>query len=143
MASETRKRLGNAGDSGRRTRMRGDGGRSLASDDEVEEFFAILRRIHVATSCLGNGSGDGVKATDKGGGWRPAFAWEDFERASGVRSDGGGGVVRRKEKREGEGEGEERKTKEGEEERTEENAVLLSLDLNADPEPERDAHFSP
>ncbi|XP_058079718.1 protein NIM1-INTERACTING 2 [Magnolia sinica] len=134
MATEARKRSGNGGDNGRRTRPRGDDGGRTETEDEVEEFFAILRRMHAAAKYFGNGSGNSGRPKEKGARWRPTFEWEDFEGPNGVKSDGDGGTIRRKGKTE-------RKTEE-EEERMEENAVLGCLDLNAEPEPDHDAHFS-
>nr|DAD35335.1 TPA_asm: hypothetical protein HUJ06_005975 [Nelumbo nucifera] len=75
MDSDKRKRQENGGVEDRRTRAREDdngGGKQTATEGEVEEFFAILRRIR-----------DAVKYRDKGkknhDAWRPRFEWEDFE----------------------------------------------------------------
>lgn len=47
-----------------------------ASDAEVEEFYAILRRIRDASRRL---CGAGARpAAPRAPAWRPSFSWEDF-----------------------------------------------------------------
>ena len=53
------------------------------SEEEVEEFFAILRRVHVAVKYFKEGNGVG-KAAKR---WKPSFEMEDFEvEANGVNA---------------------------------------------------------
>ncbi|XP_040375779.1 protein NEGATIVE REGULATOR OF RESISTANCE-like [Oryza brachyantha] len=48
------------------------------SDAEVEEFYAILRRMRDATRQLG-GAGAAARAPGpRAPAWRPSFSWEDF-----------------------------------------------------------------
>ncbi|CAL4964994.1 unnamed protein product [Urochloa decumbens] len=46
-----------------------------ASDAEVEEFYAILRRMRDASRRL---CGAGARPTPRAPAWRPSFCWEDF-----------------------------------------------------------------
>lgn len=46
-----------------------------ASDAEVEEFYAILRRIRDASRRL---CGAGARPAPRAPAWRPSFSWEDF-----------------------------------------------------------------
>uniref|UniRef100_A0A0E0JDN3 Uncharacterized protein n=1 Tax=Oryza punctata TaxID=4537 RepID=A0A0E0JDN3_ORYPU len=49
------------------------------SDAEVEEFYAILRRMRDATRRLGAGAGAGARPPPpRAPAWRPSFSWEDF-----------------------------------------------------------------
>ncbi|KAB1221050.1 hypothetical protein CJ030_MR3G018965 [Morella rubra] len=67
----------------------GKGGESgkTVSDSEVEEFFAILRRIHVAVKYFEkrNGGRRELRAKDQ---WNPVFRAEDFQEETGVTEDG-------------------------------------------------------
>ncbi|XP_059659179.1 protein NIM1-INTERACTING 2-like [Cornus florida] len=57
---------------------------ATTEDDEVDEFFAILRRIHVAVKYFEkkrNGEGDREFTA-----WRPCFQWQDFEQVNGVKN---------------------------------------------------------
>ena len=45
------------------------------TEEEVEEFFAILRRIHVAVKYFENSNGPGMAAKR----WKPSFEREDFQ----------------------------------------------------------------
>nr|ACG42744.1 hypothetical protein [Zea mays] len=57
----------------RRKRKRPDADK--ASDAEVEEFYAILRRIRDASRRL---CGAGARPAPRAPAWRPSFSWEDF-----------------------------------------------------------------
>ncbi|KAF8780014.1 hypothetical protein HU200_001977 [Digitaria exilis] len=46
-----------------------------ASDAEVEEFYAILRRIRDASRRI---CGAGARPAPRAPAWRPSFCWEDF-----------------------------------------------------------------
>ncbi|KAM0901752.1 hypothetical protein ACQ4PT_019765 [Festuca glaucescens] len=50
------------------------------SDAEVEEFYAILRRMRDATRrFVSRGGGAGARApAPRAPAWRPSFSWEDF-----------------------------------------------------------------
>ncbi|OAY31308.1 hypothetical protein MANES_14G101600v8 [Manihot esculenta] len=76
MEADKRKRKGDSHSTeGDRSKEKGvvHGGEAV-SEEEVEEFFAILKRIHVA-----------VKYFEKNDGkrWKPSFMKEDFEEISG------------------------------------------------------------
>ncbi|WOH15482.1 hypothetical protein DCAR_0935023 [Daucus carota subsp. sativus] len=70
MEAEKRKRDG-AGESSSKRRKEKKG-EITVTDGEVEEFYAILRRIHVAVTYLKKGNGKGLLNN--------AFELEDFER---------------------------------------------------------------
>lgn len=133
MEAATRKRPGD-GEEEKRTRARAEEemDRSV-TDDEVEEFFAILRRVREAARCFpvrdGNGNAGArrrIAAAEGMSTWRPRFEREDFEDGSNVRGD------RRRRGAEEVASGREAAA----EERVAENAVPRRLDLNADPSPE-------
>lgn len=131
MDTERRKRQVPNGDYGRRTRARSEDVEKAASDEDVEEFFAILRRMRAAGRCLGDGKGGNDRElTDGGRRWRPAFEWEDFERGNGVKS-------RRQEEK-----GKNDAASAVEEGEKKEKCATRELDLNAEPEPENAAHSS-
>jgi len=46
-----------------------------ASDAEVEEFYAILRRMRDASRRI---CGAGARPAPRAPAWRPTFCWEDF-----------------------------------------------------------------
>ncbi|OMP06779.1 hypothetical protein COLO4_07914 [Corchorus olitorius] len=78
-------------DDGKKDKRKGiSGGESAVSDkeeEEVEEFFAILRRIHVAVKYFEKGNGGGRKLTmDKD--WKPSFLLQDFGGENDVKSEG-------------------------------------------------------
>ncbi|XP_042386975.1 protein NEGATIVE REGULATOR OF RESISTANCE-like [Zingiber officinale] len=60
-----------------------------ASEEDVEEFFAILRRMRDASQSVAVGRG--TAASDR---WRPSFEWEDFfgGGAEKVACEGGDGA---------------------------------------------------
>ncbi|XP_038985591.1 protein NEGATIVE REGULATOR OF RESISTANCE-like [Phoenix dactylifera] len=133
METATRKRPGDGEEEKRRTRARAEDERDRSvTDDEVEEFYAILRRVREAARCFpvreGSG-GAGIRrrvAAEGQSRWRPRFEREDFEVGSNFRDD------RRRR-------GAEELATGGEataEERVAENAIPGRLDLNADPAPE-------
>ncbi|CAA2960107.1 NIM1-INTERACTING 2-like [Olea europaea subsp. europaea] len=64
-----------------------NGVRPLPEDDEVEEFFAILRRIHVAVKYFKkrNRHGDCESTMTA---WSPSFQREDFEEVNVVKKEG-------------------------------------------------------
>lgn len=51
------------------------------SDAEVEEFYAILRRMRDASRRLCSGAGAGARPPPRAPTWRPSFSWEDFASA--------------------------------------------------------------
>ncbi|KAG1334792.1 protein NIM1-INTERACTING 2 [Cocos nucifera] len=133
METATRKRPGDGEEEKRRTGARAEEERHQSvTDDEVEEFFAILRRVREAARCFPVRDGDGGAGVRKRvaaeglSTWRPRFEREDFEDGSNVRADrrlrgaeevASGGAVAAVE-------------------RVAENAIPGRLDLNADPAPE-------
>ncbi|CAL9073449.1 unnamed protein product [Musa textilis] len=58
--------------------------RRAATDDEVEEFFAILRRTRDALRCLVSRPRPAPASTR----WSPEFAWEDFAGPGTTKDDG-------------------------------------------------------
>ncbi|CAK9153657.1 unnamed protein product [Ilex paraguariensis] len=116
MEEEREKRKQGKGDavSGSRKKKakeEGNGEKTEATKDEVEEFFAILRRIQVATSYFeigDDGDVNGRELTEKGSRLRRRIEWECSEELNDVKS-------KRKES-------------------GEENVV--GLDLNVPPDPE-------
>lgn len=100
------------------------------TDDEVEEFFAIIRRMNDLSRCfaaagVGGGTGRTRAATDGqrvAVQWSPAFAWEDFAGTAAGKDD-----CQKARSTAVAAEAEERVA---------ENATPRSLDLNAEPEPE-------
>ncbi|KAJ4961230.1 hypothetical protein NE237_021140 [Protea cynaroides] len=147
MEMEKRKRSQNGDSEGRRTRAKEDKGdltadkketttttaTATATEEEVEEFFAILRRVHEVVRYFGKGKngggGEGVGKNGLGRGWNPSFQWEDFEDVqgnphvnNGVVSDHNNKIKRREKK---------------DVEAVEENIVVSGpgiLDLNAEPD---------
>uniref|UniRef100_A0A2N9GER1 Protein NIM1-INTERACTING 2 n=1 Tax=Fagus sylvatica TaxID=28930 RepID=A0A2N9GER1_FAGSY len=62
-----------------------NGGKSV-TDTEVDEFYAILRRIHVAVKYFGKDDGASRELTvRKKGSWNPSFVLEDFVEDNGVK----------------------------------------------------------
>ncbi|XXG73629.1 hypothetical protein AAC387_Pa07g2515 [Persea americana] len=116
------------GNGGKRGRAGGDGGVGpSATEDEVEEFFAILRRIRAASRQICGGRQ--MTVTEKGARWKPTFEWEDFEGPNGVKTNGE--VL------------EAVKEVDTEKKKKEEDLQGgLELDLNEEPKPEKPAHFS-
>lgn len=133
MDTETRKRPANDSDNGGRTkararaRAREDDESRTATEEEVEEFFAILRRMHAAGRYFKKNNGNGLEITEKGVRWRPAFEWEDFRGLNAVQSDADAATALN-----GKSVGVFKKG----EEKTEESALSGGFDLNAEPEPE-------
>ncbi|KAF2311105.1 hypothetical protein GH714_019577 [Hevea brasiliensis] len=77
MEAEKRKREDDAKSiEGEKSKEKGvvNGGEAVA-EEEVEEFFAILRRIHVAVKYF--------EKNDGGKRWKPSFEIEDFEEVNG------------------------------------------------------------
>ncbi|KAL3510800.1 hypothetical protein ACH5RR_030201 [Cinchona calisaya] len=83
----------------KRSRREADGGQKAAAavkmdevdggdddDGEVEEFFAILRRIHKAVKYFEKGNGGSKMKSTTATPWRPNFVREDFEVVNGVKS---------------------------------------------------------
>ncbi|KAL1803343.1 hypothetical protein ACET3Z_031990 [Daucus carota] len=81
MEAEKRKRGDGAGESSSK-RKKETKGEVTVTDSEVEEFYAILRRIHVAVTYLKKGNGRGSL--------KNAFELEDFERVDDIEQRGGG-----------------------------------------------------
>ncbi|KAK3222558.1 hypothetical protein Dsin_009583 [Dipteronia sinensis] len=61
-----------------------DGGQTV-TEDEVEEFFAILGRIQVSLKYFEKNKCNGRKLTEKR--WQPRFQAEDFDEHNGVNGD--------------------------------------------------------
>ncbi|XP_042499736.1 protein NIM1-INTERACTING 2 [Macadamia integrifolia] len=139
MEMEKRKRSHNGEVDGRRTRAKEGKGdltadqaetetTGTATEEEVEEFFAILRRVREVVRYFGkgkNGGGEEEMKRGSGKGWNPSFQWEDFEDVQGKQCDGVVSDKNKDSKIKGRG-GEKRDV-----EAVEENLVL---DLNAEPE---------
>nr|XP_019707342.1 protein NEGATIVE REGULATOR OF RESISTANCE [Elaeis guineensis] len=130
---ESRKRQRPADDlgDGCPTRSRAGEADREVTDDEVEEFFAIIRRMNdlsggFAAARVGGGTGLLRAATSDGQRvavqWSPAFAWEDFAGTNAGKDD-----CRK---------GRSTAVAAEAEERVAENATPRFLDLNAEPEPE-------
>ncbi|KAJ0989165.1 hypothetical protein J5N97_007521 [Dioscorea zingiberensis] len=102
MESRKEKRPGN-GDGGGETRE--------VTNDEVDEFFAILRRFRDAKKRLAVARANHV-SMDCDRRWTPAFLWEDFQATNAVKDSG------RKRRRSA----------------TEEDPIHRCFDLNAEPE---------
>lgn len=64
--NDKRKKGDKESDQGRKKKVRGGEGKeevvTVATEDEVEEFFAILRRMQEAAQYFGKGSGEGWRA---------------------------------------------------------------------------------
>lgn len=131
MESGKRQRAADDVGNDRPTRSRGVEGDRAVTDEEVEEFYAILRRMRDVSRRLPIDIDGGVvsrprevadgsmKAAVR---WSPTFAREDFAGPGAGNDDGG----------KGRSEAEEAATVE----RVMENALPRCLDLNAEPEPE-------
>ncbi|KAK4852842.1 hypothetical protein QYF36_027488 [Acer negundo] len=63
-----------------------EGGQTV-TEDEVEEFFAILRRIQVPLKYFEKNKCNGRKLTEKR--WQPRFQAEDFDEHNGVNVNNG------------------------------------------------------
>ncbi|ESR50910.1 protein NIM1-INTERACTING 2 [Citrus sinensis] len=118
MEGEKRRREHNGELEGKRTKGEDvnevAGQTQTVTEDEVEEFYAILRRIHVAVKYFEKVDNEARhKLTDTG--WRPRFEPEDFDEHDGVNDAGVNN--NRGQKEEGVEEGEEDS----------------GLDLNSDP----------
>ncbi|KAJ4710529.1 protein NIM1-INTERACTING 2 [Melia azedarach] len=113
---EKRKRIDDDGKitNGKRTKG-GNEAEQTVTEEEVEEFFAILRRIRVAVKYFEKGNKDGRrKLTDTR--WRPCFQAEDFDEHNSVNNDSNMMIK---------------------EESGEQNS---SLDLNSDPASSKNSH---
>lgn len=138
MESGKRKRAADGVGDGRATASRRGEDDRAVTDDEVDEFFAILRRMRDLSHCF-PGAADGVgsgppRAAADGSirvavRWNPAFAWEDFKPPVSGEDD--------------RGKGHSKEEAAAVVERVAENATTRDLDLNADPEPEGLAVASP
>lgn len=87
MGLEKRKREDDEGSNGRRPKPRADNGgaakAAVPADEEVEEFFAILKRIQVAVKYFQERS-NGRRCADReifaaAPCWSPTFEREDFD----------------------------------------------------------------
>lgn len=111
------------------------------TDEEVEEFYAILRRIREAS----RGFAVGKENRGRGGGgrggaasWVPAFMWGDFEEGGAVEVNGTETPTNEAENNGGE----RRKRMDVAEERVAENDGTC-LDLNAEPDTQSVGRFKP
>ncbi|XWS23246.1 hypothetical protein CRYUN_Cryun29cG0105000 [Craigia yunnanensis] len=88
MESEKRKREDDGEVDGKRAKGGHaiNGGESNVTEEEVEEFFSILKRINVAVKYFQKANVAGRKVT--GNGWRPSFLLEDFEGDIDVKNEG-------------------------------------------------------
>lgn len=131
MESGKRKRAADGVGNDRPTRSRAVEGDRAVTDEEVEEFFAILRRMRDVSRCFAADIDGGVvgRPREEADGsmrvavrWSPTFAREDFAGPGSGNDDGGKGRP------------------EAEEavavERVTENTAPRCLDLNEEPEPE-------
>ncbi|KAH7841713.1 hypothetical protein Vadar_033334 [Vaccinium darrowii] len=83
---------------GKRTRVGEDNGVKKTEepdDEEVEEFFAILRRIRVAVEYFEKGKGEGagrrgLAAKESSARRGPSFLRRDFEEIDGAKGSGDG-----------------------------------------------------
>lgn len=141
-AVEKRKRSDGGGNEGESRITRPRRKEELTTEEvEVEEFFTILRRMHMAASYLGCGKGK-VEGSAAGARWKPASVMEDefvaaHDAIAPIGDGSGDSSVRQ-------GQGDCR-TKEGRKEGEEEGnrtvnvkagSVRRGLDLNMDPEAE-------
>ncbi|KAK1660897.1 hypothetical protein QYE76_049056 [Lolium multiflorum] len=102
-----------------------------ASDAEVEEFYAILRRMRDASRRFVSRAGAGGRAgLARAPAWRPSFSWEDFAPPAAPTTTAPSTQQQQ------------RPTVD---ERVAENATpsRVTLDLNAEPEPEPPADPRP
>ena len=94
MEAEKREREDNGELEGKRVKKKAEdcnGGKKTVTDTEVDEFFAILRRIHVAVKYFEKGTNDKSSrelTAMKKGSWNPSFVLEDFVDDNGVKDDG-------------------------------------------------------
>nr|XP_010916366.2 protein NEGATIVE REGULATOR OF RESISTANCE [Elaeis guineensis] len=139
MESGKRKRAADGVGDDRQSRSRGVEGDRAVTDEEVEEFFAILRRMRDFSRCLavdidGGGAGRPREVADGSmrvaARWSPTFAREDFAGPGAGNEDGGKGSSEAEE----EAAAVERET---------EKSTPRCLDLNAEPEPEGRVVSSP
>jgi hypothetical protein len=103
-----------------------------ASDAEVEEFYAILRRMRDASRRFVSRAGTGGRAGPASApAWRPSFSWEDFAPPAAPMTTAPSTQQQQQ-----------RPTVD---ERVAENATpsRVTLDLNAEPEPEAPATQRP
>lgn len=92
--SEKRKKADNDDAvSGRRKKARDDeyGDLTAVTEEEVEEFYAILRRINIAVSYFKKGNGDGkwLKAMLNGGHYEEDNGVKEARREEGVEENAG------------------------------------------------------
>ncbi|THU64196.1 hypothetical protein C4D60_Mb01t23920 [Musa balbisiana] len=141
----TTKRPGGDGTEEERRTRRSRVAEKDVTDDEVEEFFAILRRMREAArffAARSGGEAKGEREKQRAWRWRPAFEREDFEESGGAVDDAG--RRRRRSRRRsvdatpeisgGRGRSREVAAKEEVEEAVAENGNTgLFLDLNAEP----------
>ncbi|CAL9191511.1 unnamed protein product [Musa hybrid cultivar] len=102
--------------------------RRAATDDEVEEFFAILRRTRDALRCLVSRPRPAPTSTR----WSPEFAWEDFAGHGTTKDDGDTDVA-----------AEQTPPASTDPSLSADIVAPRLLDLNADPDPESLAAVSP
>ncbi|PSR91172.1 NRR repressor like [Actinidia chinensis var. chinensis] len=93
MEAKKRKRSDDVEADAKKARVGEDNGKvTEPEDDEVEEFFAILRRIRVAVEYFEKGNGEGGRRELTGkrtaSRWSPSFRREDFEEVDDVKGPG-------------------------------------------------------
>ncbi|KAL2485142.1 Uncharacterized protein Adt_29898 [Abeliophyllum distichum] len=88
MEMEKRKRRDDGDADGKKYKsMEGDGCvKQLPEDDEVDEFFAILRRIHVAVKYFEKRNRNGNRELTMPT-WSPSFEREDFEEVNAIKKE--------------------------------------------------------
>ena len=88
---EKRKKAGNEAVSGRQKKAREVDGKeaiTAVTDDEVEEFYAILRRIKTAVNYFKGGNDDVVEGRRSQSRWRTTLEEEIIQEVSCVKGEG-------------------------------------------------------
>ncbi|KAG1347102.1 protein NIM1-INTERACTING 2 [Cocos nucifera] len=128
-------------DEGKTSRPRMDeGGDRTVTEEEVDEFYAILRRIHETSRTFavskGNGGavGGGRRRGRRAASWVPAFKLEDFEEVGAVKVNGTETPANEEEMSGGEGRRRLAVVKDG---------IPVCLDLNTEPVHKGPGHVKP
>ncbi|XP_019708037.1 uncharacterized protein [Elaeis guineensis] len=129
-------------DEGKATRAKVDeGGDRTVTEEEVDEFYAILRRIHETSRTFavrkGKGGvvgGGGRRGRRANSSWVPAFKLEDFEEIGTVKVNGTETPANEEEISGGEGRRRSALAEDG---------ISVCLDLNTEPEHKGPGHVKP